>query len=245
VCPNRVGTGTLSPRAAQKLLSDVIHIKCFDAASGRASDAYYTVYITKQYGDLAFAYASQPTSTNYAPPGSASYNPAGTMRVVRNGVGNYTVRFTGLGSRLTSNGGHAQAVALGTGAQHCTVEGWGGSPDLVIDVSCFSRLGGPKDVKFNVFFATPNPHLAYAWADQPFSPSLGEPGPPVRGRVSSWPRALKGGALAVAPRARRDCLPDPQPIRTCRSRSSPPARRPGSLPPATRQGPDPGRPRDN
>jgi hypothetical protein len=157
--------------AAQKLLSDVIHIKCFDAASGRPTDAYYTVYITKRYGDLAFAYANLPTTNDYAPAGSASSNPTGAIRVFRNGVGNYSVKFTGFGSRLTSNGGHAQAVALGTGAQHCKVGGWGGSPDLFVTVLCYSRFGDPKDVKFNLFFATPNPHLAYAWANSPTSAS--------------------------------------------------------------------------
>jgi hypothetical protein len=157
--------------ATQKLLSDVVQIKCFDAASGRPSDAYYTVYITKRYGDLAFAYANQPTATNYAPPGSASHNPAGAMRVFRNGVGNYSVLFVGLGSRLTPNGGHAQAVAIGTGAQHCRIVNWTGAPDLRINVLCFSRAGAPKDVKFNVFLATPNPTLAYAWAHSPLSSS--------------------------------------------------------------------------
>jgi hypothetical protein len=165
------GENTYCKPAGQKLLSDVLHIKCFDAASGRPTDAYYTVYITKRYGDLAFAYASQPTGTDYAPPGSASYNPAGAIRVFRNGVGNYSVRFTGFGSRLTTNGGHAQAVAIGTGAQHCKIGSWGGSPDLVVNVLCYSRFGDLKDVKFNLFFATPNPHLAYAWANQPSTAS--------------------------------------------------------------------------
>lgn len=175
--------------AGQKLLNDVIHIKCFDAASGRPSDAYYTVYITKRYGDLAFAYASQPTGTNYAPPGSASHNPAGAIRVFRNGVGSYTVRFTGLGSRLSANGGHAQANAIGTGAQHCKVGGWGGSPDLVVNVFCYSRAGALKDVKFNVFFATPNPSLAYAWANSPASASY-SPSPFYRSNPS-------GGAVTI------------------------------------------------
>jgi hypothetical protein len=169
------GNNSYCKPGAQKLLSDVVRIKCFDAASGRPSDALYTVYITKRYGDLAFAYASQPTGTNYAPPGSASHNPAGAIRVFRNGVGNYSVKFTGLGSRLTSNGGHAQAIAIGTGAQHCKIGSWGGSPDLFVSVLCYARTGAPKDVKFDVFFATPHPSLAYAWANQPttasYSPS--------------------------------------------------------------------------
>jgi hypothetical protein len=157
--------------AAQKLLNDVVNIKCFDASSGRPADAQYTVHITKRYGDLAFAYASQLTGTNYAPPASASHNPAGAIRVFRNAVGNYTVRFSGFGSRLTANGGHAQAVALGTGAQHCKIGSWGGSPDLSVNVLCFSRAGALKDVKFNLFFATPNPNLAYAWASSPTTAS--------------------------------------------------------------------------
>jgi hypothetical protein len=155
----------------QKLLNDIIKVKCFDAASGRPADAYFTVYITKKYGDLAFAFANKPTTADYAPPGSASNNPSGPIRITRSGVGVYSVKFTGFGNKLATNGGHAQVVAIGTGAQHCKVGGWGGSPDLFVSVYCYSRDGLLKDVKFNIFFATPNPELAYAWADQPSSAS--------------------------------------------------------------------------
>jgi hypothetical protein len=157
--------------ANEKLLSDVVHIKCFSAASGRPADAYYTVYITKRYSDRAFAFANQPTTNDYAPPAGASHNPSGAIRVFRNNVGVYFVRFTGFGTKLTGIGGHPQAVAIGTGAQHCKVGSWGGSPDLIVTVQCYSRDGLAKDVKFNLFFATPNPHLAYAWADQPTAAS--------------------------------------------------------------------------
>jgi hypothetical protein len=155
----------------QKLQNDIIKIKCFDAASGRPTDAYYTVHVTKKYGDLAFAFGSKPTTADYAPPGSASHNPSGSIRITRSGPGIYSVKFTGFGSKLTTNGGHAQAVALGTNAAHCKVGGWGGSPDLFVSVYCYGRDGVLKDTKFNVFFATPNPELAYAWADQPSSAS--------------------------------------------------------------------------
>lgn len=56
---------------------------------------------------------------------------------------------------------------------------------------CFSRDGAPKDVKFNVFFATPNPTLAYAWADQPagfdYSPSSLYRSNPSGGPVTAAP----------------------------------------------------------
>jgi hypothetical protein len=167
------GDNTYCKPAGQKLLSDVVHIKCFSAASGRPTDAVYTVYITKKYSHLAFAFANKPTETDYAPPGSASHNPSGAIRVFRNAVGSYSVRFTGFtSSKLTSNGGHAQAVAIGTGAQHCKIRNWETAPpDLVVNVLCFSRDGAPKDVKFNVFFAAPNPNLAYAWANLPTAAS--------------------------------------------------------------------------
>jgi hypothetical protein len=157
--------------AAQKLLNDVIQIKCFDAATGLPVDTYYTVFITRQHGAVAFAYANQPAGTNYAPPGSASYNAAGAIRIFRNGVGSYTVRFTGLGGRLVGNLGHAQANAIGTGAQHCKISNWFGTPDLAVNVLCYSRAGVLKDTKFNVFFATPAANLAYAWANDRFAPS--------------------------------------------------------------------------
>ena len=179
-------TNTYCKSANQKLLSDVVHIKCFDAASGRPSDAFYAVHVTKRYGDLAFAYASLPTGNDYVPPGSASYNPAGAIRVFRSGVGAYRVKFTGLGSRLSVNGGHAQAMALGTGAQHCKILRWTGTPDLDVYVSCFSRFGEPKDVKFNVLLVTPNPALAYAWANQPTSSSYA-PDPKYRSNPSGGP----------------------------------------------------------
>jgi hypothetical protein len=157
--------------ATQNLKADVIGIKCFDAATGRPEDAYYTVYITKRYGDVAFAVANKATATNYVPPANASHNPSGAIRVFRSGVGVYTVKFAGLGSKAITNGGHVQVVAVGTGAQHCKVGSWSRTADIDISVLCFSRAGAFKDVKFNVFFALPHPTLAYAWASSPSSSS--------------------------------------------------------------------------
>jgi hypothetical protein len=170
------------------LTSDTVGIRCFNGNTGAAVNAYYTVFVTRNYTDVAYAHANNPTGTNYAPPANSSWNPAGAIQVVRNGTGNYTVRFTGLGSRLTSNGGHAQVVAVGTGNLHCKVGGWGGSPDLVVSVLCLTRAGSPADAKFNVLFLLPSPHLAYAWADQPtassYTPSTFYSSNPTGGAIS-------------------------------------------------------------
>jgi hypothetical protein len=150
-----------------RLVSDVVGIRCFNANTGAAVDAYYTVLVMRNYVELAFAHAQLPTSTNYAPQANASWNPAGPIRIFRNGTGSYTVRFSGLGSRLASNGGHAQVVHVGTGAGHCKIGSWGGSPDLDVSVVCFSRSGALVDTKFNLLFLLPNSHLGYTWASDP------------------------------------------------------------------------------
>jgi hypothetical protein len=154
-----------------KLVSNVVNVRCFRGNTGAAVDAYYTVLVTRNYVELAFAHANLPTGNNYAPPGGTSWNPAGPIRVFRFSTGEYQVRFTGLGSRLTSNGGHVQVVAVGTGNQHCKVRSWGGTPNLLVNVGCMTRTGTPVNLKFNVLFLMPNDHLGYAWANSPSSAS--------------------------------------------------------------------------
>jgi hypothetical protein len=160
-----------------KLTSDVVNVRCFRGNSGAAVDAYFTVLIRKPppastfTSPVAFAYANQPTASSYIPPASSSWNPAGGITVSRSGVGNYSVLFKNIGPGLRSNGGHVQVVAVGTGSQYCVVESWGGSPDLSIDVKCFTKSGSPADTKFNVQFLAVSSHAGYTWADQPGSNS--------------------------------------------------------------------------
>jgi hypothetical protein len=157
--------------SSPRLASNVVKIRCFRGNTGAPVNAYYTVLITKNYVENAFAHGNLPTENNYAPQANASWNPAGAVRVFKSGTGVYSVRFSGLGSRLTANGGHAQVVAVGTGSQHCKVSSWGGSPDLFVGVLCFTKAGTPVNVKFNLLFLMPHDHLGYAWANSPSSPS--------------------------------------------------------------------------
>jgi hypothetical protein len=157
--------------SSPKLVSNVIKVRCFNGTTGALANAFYTVAITRNYVELAFAHANLPTSTNYAPLAGASWNPAGGIRVFRFSTGEYQVKFIKLGSRLTSNGGHVQVSVINTGGQHCKVRSWGGSPDLFISIGCMKRNGTPQDLKFNVLFLMPNNHLGYAWADQPSTAS--------------------------------------------------------------------------
>jgi hypothetical protein len=162
-------TGTYCKPDSWKLANDIVNIRCVSESTGALQNSYYTVVVTRHYVELAFAHAQLPTASNYVPVANSSWNPAppGTMRVFRVSQGEYQVRFDGLGSRLTTNGGHAQVVATGTDRHHCKVRSWSGNPNLVVSVGCMTRNGAPQDLKFNVLFLMPTYRLGYAWADQP------------------------------------------------------------------------------
>jgi hypothetical protein len=154
------------------LVGDSIEVRCYRASTKAAANAYFTLLVTRNYADVAFAYANQPTGNNYAPQANASWNPAGPIKVFHTGTGVYSVQFNGLGAYTGSNGGHVQVNAVGTTKQQqCKVGGWGGSPNLSISVLCFGGAGVPTNSEFNVLFVFPSDHLAYAWADQPSTAS--------------------------------------------------------------------------
>jgi hypothetical protein len=151
------------------LVSDKVEVRCFKASTGAPANTPFTVLVTRNYSDLAFAYAHQPTGTNYSPNAAGSWNPVGTTKVVRTGVGRYDVVFNTLGSELPPNVyGHVQVNGVGTNKAHCKVHTWGGSPNLTVSVGCYTTpTGAAVDSKFTVLFLVPTEHLAYAWADSP------------------------------------------------------------------------------
>lgn len=150
------------------LVRDSVEVRCFRLGTGAAANAKFFVQVLGKRDDRAFAFANQPTATNYAPATAGSWNPTGASRIYRDGVGQYRVVFTGLGARLpTGVGGHVQVNGVGTSKVHCKVQTWGGSPDLTVSVGCYSPAGYLADSKFTALFAQPAAHLAYVWADSP------------------------------------------------------------------------------
>jgi hypothetical protein len=170
------------------LVNDKVEVRCFDARTKAPVNVGFNVMIFGGATDPAFALAHQPTGTDYSPSAAGSFNPSGSMRVFRDGVGQYRVVFNGLGTRRTPDvGGHVQAGAVGTGKHHCKASEMAGSPDLTVKVRCYGGGGAPADTKFSVFFATPSGHLAYAWGDRPttlnYSPSPAYGSNPTGGLV--------------------------------------------------------------
>ena len=179
------------------LVKDKVEVRCFQMGSGLPADAKFYLMVTRNYADLAFAYAHKPGGTNYSPSAAGSWNLSGTTNVIRNGVGKYRVTFSGFGSQLPAGvGGHVQVNAIGTGSAYCKVEEWGATSDLGVTVQCFTAAGAPTDSKFNVLFVLPSDHQAYAWADQPalasYTPHSSYSSNPAAGQAVSITRVGAG-----------------------------------------------------
>ena len=156
------------------MVRDSVEVRCYKIGTGAAANTDFSLDVLGKRSDRAFAFANQPTATNYAPASAGSYNPAGVTKVYRDGAGQYRVVFSGMGAYLPQGfGGHVQATAVGTNKVHCLVERWTGAPsaDLSITVECYAPSGARADSKFATMVTAPASHLAYAWASDPTNPS--------------------------------------------------------------------------
>jgi hypothetical protein len=165
-----------------RLAYDKLEVRCFKASTRAPANAAFTVVVLGKGSNAVFAYANQPTSTDYAPASAGSFSPGGPIRVYREGVGVYRLVFTGIAPVLSSfDQGHGQVNAVGTGKSHCIVADWGSSypNDVTVEVQCYTPAGAPADSKFNVMFQLRMTHVAFAYAHLPSTasyspvPSLG------------------------------------------------------------------------
>ena len=172
------------------LASDKVEVRCFKIGTGVPVNSLFSLMVIGKTDARAFAFANQPTATDYAPAGAGSWNPTGPTRVFREGAGRYRVVFKGLGARFPTNGGHVQVNATGTGKTHCKSVEQGTQPDFQVLVWCFTAAGAPADAKFTVLVTPPAAHLAYALANVPAAASY-TPDP-----TYSWNPV--GGAISVS-----------------------------------------------
>lgn len=126
-----------------------------------------------------YAYALTESATANHRVTSHRSNPGGgAIEVVRSSTGSYRVRFSGLGTWLTSldAGGISHVQPYGASTHMCSVGGWFviGS-DLDINVFCHNSSGARQDTRFlvNFFVATGTGpgEYSYAWADHPTTAS--------------------------------------------------------------------------
>jgi hypothetical protein len=160
------------------LVRDAVEVHCYNMGTGLPADSghvHFTLAVTRNYSDLAYAYADRPTSTNYSPADRGSWNPVGATTVLRTGVGQYQVIFYELQRVVwdANNNGLWQVNAVGSDNVFCKLASAGGSTAMFANVRCYTPAGTPADSKFTVLFVLPSSHIAYAYANQPSAPSGG------------------------------------------------------------------------
>lgn len=113
-----------------------------------------TVVVATDDSRFGYALADQPTAAGpYVPASGARFNSGGgTIEVTRSSVGDYSVRFAGLG-RQPGQRDNVQVSAYSTVFAYCKVKIWNASasgPDLVVPVICLDVNGIPQDSRFTI-----------------------------------------------------------------------------------------------
>ena len=132
----------------------VVEVRCF-APNGTEIDAQFSVLIVdgnRAGARVAFAHADQPATGAYSPTNSA-VRPTGTVQVNRNGIGQYSVAFTGF-YRTGDLRETFLVSATGTAPGRCTIAEWEDSGDpgtsTNVFVSCANPAGVPTDMPFSL-----------------------------------------------------------------------------------------------
>ncbi|MEA2621302.1 MAG: hypothetical protein QOH61_212 [Chloroflexota bacterium] len=166
----------------QQGAKEVVRVNCWNYGGTRKDSQFVVNFIRSccATAEMAYLWASDPTSPTYTPFASYSYNSTGgTITVNRTGTGEYRVSLPGLGGY----NGSVQVMSMGSDKAVCNTGGWGtdpGDPQSVV-VGCRALVGGaPIDTYFNLLyardvgmtgFADPSAKAAYLYADEPTAAS--------------------------------------------------------------------------
>jgi hypothetical protein len=140
-----------------------VAVNCF-ANGGAPVDSLFTLNFTDQSPNgtpsYQYAWADQPTATNYTP--STYYQKgmiarecdtsAGTVTINRNGTGNYTAILP----VLSPTGSNVKVTSYSGGAEMCKVVGWygNGSSGTQVNIACYSPTGAPADTYFDLVYSS-------------------------------------------------------------------------------------------
>jgi tRNA threonylcarbamoyladenosine modification (KEOPS) complex Pcc1 subunit len=131
------------------------NVDCYDAAGHPADDTYTMVAtgpITSN-ADMGLAYAlvDDTVADSTILTGTRwSNSSGGGILVNHKSAGSYWVTFKGFADVQPLRTGNIQITPyIGTGS--CTVEAWGGAPDVTAYVACFTRTGAPADGSFTIW----------------------------------------------------------------------------------------------
>jgi hypothetical protein len=131
-----------------------VAVRCFTAAGADVDSPFSLMVVdgNRTGARLGLAHADQPASASYAPANSA-VRPTGSVLVTRNGVGDYTVAFTG----FYRSGDLAETFlisATGSAPGRCNINNWSNSGDAgtptTVDVDCATPAGVAADLPFSI-----------------------------------------------------------------------------------------------
>jgi hypothetical protein len=104
-----------------------------------------SVVMTAAASNNAWMYGNQPSTTDYVPDPTHSFNPVapGTIKVHRFTQGGYQITFKNLVT-VTGNNANVQVTAYGNGNANCRIQGWGTvpGPDFNAFVRCYVTTTG-------------------------------------------------------------------------------------------------------
>lgn len=151
---------------ARWVLDDVgmnLDVLCFDGAGAPVDSGYSAMYVIPT-GDRTggYVWSSNDFAENPAIDPRFSYNSSGAENsITRNGVGDYTATFPGVGSE----GGNFQVTGQGP-ATSCTMTNWAlAGADMSVNIRCYGAGGQMVDSGFvatygTAIFETPGAFLA-------------------------------------------------------------------------------------
>ena len=126
-------------------------------AGGTATDSDFVIAVIPAGAtptQVAFAWADQPSTANYTPNTTYSYNPGGAVSVNRSGAGQYAMTFSGLNAAQVT-GGDVRVTAYQE-TTRCKVTSWGSTTvNLVAYVACYDPSGALTDAEYQVLVFAP------------------------------------------------------------------------------------------
>ncbi|MFK7895354.1 MAG: hypothetical protein AB8G23_05940 [Myxococcota bacterium] len=132
--------------------SNLANVRCFSLVSGAPRDSAYAIMFTKpepNHAALAFAYMSDPTSTNSTPPSNFAFNSGGgTVSASRAIAGIYTLNFPGF-SEQGLDRGTVLITAHGSTARVCNPSFWSGG---LVSIRCYDPAGNLADSRFSALW---------------------------------------------------------------------------------------------
>jgi hypothetical protein len=181
-----------------------VTVRCFDKFGSPQDAQFEAVYMdpgSSPPSHLGYVWANKPTAQSYTPAANYQFNArdpgVAVNKIVRHGVGNYTVKLPFIGASHST----VKVTGYGNDSTECQSNGWGGSGQVSANVLCHDASGNPVDAMFTLTYTIKSSLLGvtgrkygYAWANNPTSGVPYTPNPSFQ-----WDSATNAPDITVVP----------------------------------------------